>query len=436
MKNYDHRLVGAASDKGTIREENEDAFLVSQQTDPTQLGAIYVVADGVGGQEHGAAASEIAVHVIYDTFYQARERGEAIQPALEWALHQANEAVYNEAQARGGGRMGCTVVAAVQDDGQVYVAHVGDARAYMVHRNHLRRMTRDDTLVQKQVEAGLITPEQAESHELRNVVTQVLGNKLDIQVHLSRPYLLQPYDILLLCSDGLYGAVAEDEIERIMTEQPALAAAEQLIATAVSHQARDNITAVVVRCSEIMGVKRRTRPRWLPWAALALLGIFLLSLLLPRLWARDGETSADAVPTTTAPLVAPQITSSPTTVETTIIRSTATISPTLVTSLPIPTQTAVPTATEVPLACVLYDNTFVWTDEQIDDSQCDSFAAQSLVAGTTVQLLTVEPRTANGPDAACIENQFRKIRTVTEPEIEGWVLANGLGERPETGCQP
>ncbi|MCB8966829.1 MAG: hypothetical protein H6660_08015 [Ardenticatenaceae bacterium] len=75
-------------------------------------------------------------------------------------------------------------------------------------------MTRDDTWVQKQVEAGLITTEQAANHELRNVVTQVLGNKMDIEVHLSRPYTLQPYDILLLC-DGLYDAVPVAEIEMV-----------------------------------------------------------------------------------------------------------------------------------------------------------------------------------------------------------------------------
>ncbi|MCB8989208.1 MAG: serine/threonine-protein phosphatase [Ardenticatenaceae bacterium] len=436
MKNYDHRLIGAASDTGPVRKANEDAFFIPQPTDPTHLGALYIVADGVGGQEHGAAASELAVRVAAEAFYQARQRGEAIQAALKFALLQANTAVYDEAQARGGGRMGCTIVAAVQDDGLIYVAHVGDARAYMVHDKRLRRMTRDDTWVQKQVEAGLITTEQAANHELRNVVTQVLGNKMDIEVHLSRPYTLQPYDILLLCSDGLYDAVPVAEIEMVLTEQSALAAAESLIKTAVSHEASDNITAVVVRCGEIAGVaNRRSRPKWLPWLALAALVLVALALLLPRLLSGNDVPEEGTAPTTAAPTPLPAVNDVPTVTVTAVPQATSTIAPTM-TNTPPPTETAVPTATPAAMACVLFDSTFVWTDAQLDNSDCDQFASEAFTAGTQVQVLQLEARTVAGPDAACIENQFRKVRSVSEPEIEGWVLDINLGDMPETGCEP
>jgi PPM family protein phosphatase len=247
--------VGAKSDKGPTRSANEDAFWVSGPQSPLKYGALYLVADGVGGQEHGAVAAQQAVQVISAAFYQLRQSGATIPQALNDSILQANQAIYERAQAMNVNRMGCTLVAAVQHEGQLYVAHVGDARAYLLMENHLRRLTRDDTWVQKQVDAGIITYEEAARHELRNVVTQVLGNKLDITVHQSATYELRAGDTYLLCSDGLHGVLSKEQLFKLMKNNPPQAAAEALVKAAIEAQTKDNVTAVVVNS----GVKKARR---------------------------------------------------------------------------------------------------------------------------------------------------------------------------------
>ena len=171
------------NDKGPIRKANEDSFILPDPNAPTDLGLIYVVADGVGGQEHGAEASQLAVRIIHDVFYQTRQVGESIPVALAHAADQANLAIYDEAQKRQTGRMGCTVVTAVHHQGQRYILHAGDARAYLLRYGKLQKLTRDDTWVQRQVEEGLIGEDTAQHHELRHVVTRVLGNNPTAAVH-------------------------------------------------------------------------------------------------------------------------------------------------------------------------------------------------------------------------------------------------------------
>lgn len=241
--------VGAKSDKGPTRPANEDAFWVSDARSPLEYGSLYLVADGVGGQEHGAAAAQQAVQVISAAFYRQRRTGSTIPEALNDAVLQANQAIYQRAQTMNVSRMGCTLVAAVQHEGQLYVAHVGDARAYLLMENHLRRLTRDDTWVQKQVDAGIITYEEAARHELRNIVTQVLGNKLDITVHQSATYELRAGDTYLLCSDGLHGVLSNEQLFKLMKANPPQVAADALVRAAIEAQTRDNVTAVVVNSS-------------------------------------------------------------------------------------------------------------------------------------------------------------------------------------------
>lgn len=247
--------VGAKSDKGPTRSANEDAFWVSGVQSPLKYGALYLVADGVGGQEHGAVAAQQAVQVISTAFYQLRQSGATIPQALNDSILQANQSIYERAQAMNVSRMGCTLVTAVQHEGQLYVAHVGDARAYLLMENHLRRLTRDDTWVQKQVDAGIITYEEAARHELRNVVTQVLGNKLDITVHQSAAYELRAGDTYLLCSDGLHGVLSKEQLFKLMKNNPPQVAADALVKAAIEAQTKDNVTAVVVNS----GIKKARR---------------------------------------------------------------------------------------------------------------------------------------------------------------------------------
>jgi serine/threonine protein phosphatase PrpC len=311
LNNFMPELVGAKSDKGPVRPANEDAYWVSHAEVPTELGALYIVADGVGGQEAGDIAAHKATEIISAVFYTERQSGTDIPSALEFAIRQANQLVLELGQARGVGKMGCTVVAAVVHEGYLYVAHVGDARAYLLMGNQLKRLTRDDTWVQKQVEAGVITPRQAAEHELRNVVTQVLGNKEDIDVHLTQPVALYTNDIFLLCSDGLYDPLNFKQIHRLLHGRSAQAAAEDLVQASIDAQTHDNVTAVVVNAGQ---VPNKTRPRtattpaggggsgiplWVIASLLVTVLIFLAILfffVLPAFNARQGSIEATAAP--------------------------------------------------------------------------------------------------------------------------------------------
>ncbi|MEM7116470.1 MAG: protein phosphatase 2C domain-containing protein [Chloroflexota bacterium] len=247
QQNYAFEWVGQQTDKGPTRPANEDALWVPHENTPTQLGALYVVADGVGGQQFGAAASQLATQIIPDVFYAQRQLGEPISVALKQAIQGANLAIYDDAQKRGVQRMGSTIVAAVQEGRDLHVANVGDARAYLLRDDELKQLTQDDTWVQRQVDAGVLTLEEAAKHNLRNVVTQVLGNTPRITIHLAPVQLLAEGDCILLCSDGLYDAVSAEDISQILDKFSAREAVERLIVAATAAPAKDNITAVVVK---------------------------------------------------------------------------------------------------------------------------------------------------------------------------------------------
>lgn len=240
-------LLGGMTDKGPVREANEDAFALPVAGDPTQLGMLVIVADGVGGQEHGALASSTAVATLRPTFYDARRAGQSVPDALREAVQAANRAVYDLAQEKGAQRMGCTLVAAVQDQDQLYAAHIGDARLYLLRGTRLNQLTRDDTWVQQQVDAGIITPEQAAKHELRNVVTRVMGNEPELEANYLGPETLRSGDRLLLCSDGLYDVLTSEKMASILSRFTPQNATEELVQAAVNAGASDNVTAVVLK---------------------------------------------------------------------------------------------------------------------------------------------------------------------------------------------
>jgi protein phosphatase len=244
---YRPERIGGATDKGPRRSENQDAFWIPGAATPTDLGALYLVADGVGGQQDGAVAAKLAVEIVQQVFYELRGEGEAVSIALKNGLEKANEVILKEAQKRQVRKMGSTFVAVVLDGDKLTAAHVGDARAYLVRQGKMQALTRDDTWVQRQVDAGLISAEEAAKHEFRNVVTQVLGNRPDITVNLSKSHTLQPGDAIMLCSDGLYDVLSDGQMTSLILENEPQRAAESLVQAAVKAEATDNITAVVVR---------------------------------------------------------------------------------------------------------------------------------------------------------------------------------------------
>ena len=452
MSNYDPKLVGAVTDKGLYRAENEDALWQPDHTSPVQLGALYIVADGVGGQEHGAIAARITVAVLSEAFYRAREQGQDIPQALEFGVAQANQAVFDEAQLSGL-RMGATVVTAVHYEGHLYVAHVGDSRAYLVAGQKLKPLTRDDSLVQKQLDAGIITPAEAAKHEFRNLVTQVLGNTLEIDIHLAEPQPFGEGDAMLLCSDGLSGVVAAEVICDIVAENPAPAAAKALIQAAKDAGSQDNITAVVVEQSShhvhlvptptAADKPKRERSVWL-WAGMVIFLIVVTGLLWWRGQQSPGGGADEATPNA---LVLPLVdNSSPTpelmdaeVVATAVVEPTNTPPPAL-TSQAESVETAVPTieaattlapeptATLANMGCVEPNIVivFVWTKEDLTLETCAGALAQlSLTAGEPVLLLQATPEALSVP-GNCSAADFVEVQSQVDETLTGWVLESQI----------
>ncbi len=227
-------VVGAATDVGRVRGHNEDAYLVDDQ-----LGLV-AVADGMGGHQAGEVASATALEALR----AAVTSGEGIRDAVT----SANDAVYDKSttdeRLRG---MGTTLTAAtLATGGTLLLGHVGDSRAYLLHDAQLERLTTDHSLVEELIQAGEITPEEAEADPRRSMITRALGIEPDVDVDLV-PTQLSNGDRLLFCSDGLTGMVSEDEIRTILTEEhDSNAAARRLIAAANAAGGIDNITVLVV----------------------------------------------------------------------------------------------------------------------------------------------------------------------------------------------
>jgi protein phosphatase len=230
----------AHTDVGRTRDHNEDSYGIGEAEQAEQLGDLLVVCDGMGGHAAGEVASGMAVETILVDYYA--DDGEERPLALEQAFGHANEQIY----ASGHGSMGTTGVAALIYHDALHVANVGDSRAYLIRDGQIRQVSRDHSFVSDQVAAGLITAEQARSSPHRNVITRALGYQPEVLVDMFRQPL-QVGDIILLCSDGLHGLVADQEIASITSANPLDQAVEQLIGLANQRGGSDNITVAIAQ---------------------------------------------------------------------------------------------------------------------------------------------------------------------------------------------
>jgi len=240
--------VGVCSDVGQVRTENQDAYghfpEGSTKHTPERL---FIVADGMGGHARGEEASQLAVAVLQQTFFD--EGQWSVGERLRRAFEAANTRVYELGQA-GDGRetMGTTCTALALVNGHVHLAHVGDSRGYRVDDQGMDQLTRDHTLVEELRRQGVLTEDEARMHPRRHALIRALGIQptLEIDVLDAMPVAAPQYYVL--CSDGL-APVSDEEIRQVVLAAPPQQASERLVQLANERGGPDNVTVLIVAIS-------------------------------------------------------------------------------------------------------------------------------------------------------------------------------------------
>lgn len=250
-----HIIAGSAQSIGQERKKNDDALLVftgsSESVDHLPDIGLFSVADGLGGYEHGAEASALAVRSLARSLTQGaildllgsdpKEALNSFEDVMAQAIQQANRDV--RAKAEGGAT---TLTTALIAHDEVILGHVGDSRAYLVDGDGMEQLTKDHSLVQQLVETGTITEEEAESHPQRNVLWNAMGKSMDIKVD---THTIQKPEgaYLLLCTDGLWGVISEEEMHATIYDagDPQIAC-DSLVEAANAAGGPDNVTVVAI----------------------------------------------------------------------------------------------------------------------------------------------------------------------------------------------
>jgi len=243
--------VASLSDLGCQRDNNEDAFLYWEPTsdaDFARKGRLAVIADGMGGYEGGQEASRLAVETVREV-YDQDFRGDP-QTTLQEAFAIAHGRIQDFAEKHPGFLgMGTTCTALVVLGRRLYVAHVGDSRLYRVRGPQISRLTRDHSYVGRLVESGIVRSEDAEKHPQRHILTAALGAGTEVSADSADPeFDLEDGDTLVLCTDGLWGVVSEDEIVKAVREEKSVQeSCRELVRLALERGGPDNITVQVLR---------------------------------------------------------------------------------------------------------------------------------------------------------------------------------------------
>lgn len=238
--------IVAKTDKGMIRESNQDAYAVGEL--PGEV-AWAVVCDGMGGAAGGNIASALAVKVISDKInasYNENMKDSSIKNLLDSAITAANIEVYDMADSRPELKgMGTTVVCSIVRDNQAFIAHAGDSRAYIADKNSIKQITTDHSMVQALVDEGKITPEEAENHPNKNIITRAVGVDKMIDIEFNQ-IPLNDEETLILCTDGLSNYVSSNELFENISDGQYYAFADRLVKKANNNGGGDNITVVAI----------------------------------------------------------------------------------------------------------------------------------------------------------------------------------------------
>ena len=253
----------AKTDPGRARDNNEDSVVY----DEASLTA--VLADGMGGYNAGEIASGMATAFIKSELSRwlteagAGVKAKEVRRAMEICVDNANRSIFNSANSNSNyAGMGTTLVVGVFREDKLVLGHIGDSRCYRLRAGLLEQITKDHSLLQEQMDAGLITPEQAATSSIKNLVTRALGVDESVLLEVNE-HQVQVGDLYLMCSDGLSDMIDDDAIAKIVTSESALEQkATHLIDQANENGGRDNISVLLVEVQEAPE-KRGLIARWL-----------------------------------------------------------------------------------------------------------------------------------------------------------------------------
>jgi serine/threonine protein phosphatase PrpC len=240
--------LGAATHTGYERQENQDL----QGIFDTPVGKLLVLADGMGGHLGGALAAKLTVQGLQQALGRA-DTGRPLQETIKEAFEQANAAVCQRAgdkdeDTRG---MGSTALMLLLSGHNAWIAHVGDSRAYLLRSGRLTRLTKDHTRVQRMVDVGILTEEEARVHPDGNLLDRAMGQMVEVEADIACHELL-PQDMMLLCSDGLWAYSTETEIEQVLNRPgSAQQLCDQLVGLALDKGGEDNVTVQLLRLTDV-----------------------------------------------------------------------------------------------------------------------------------------------------------------------------------------
>ncbi len=246
--------LGAGSDVGSVREQNEDAFhtLLGTGSDKELFDALLIVADGMGGHAAGEVASEMAVTNLPKHLVEAissADDHEDLAEILSESVRKTYRDIFDKSKEDDTRGMGTTLTVGMVVEDEFIYAHVGDSRGYLLREGSIEQFTTDHSWVGEQVALGILTEEQAENHPRRNIITRAMGLDSTVEVDSGSVKLLL-LDQILLCSDGLHGLVKSEDIVEICNEEDPEDAFQSLIDMANGRGGHDNITVVIAKMDE------------------------------------------------------------------------------------------------------------------------------------------------------------------------------------------
>jgi PPM family protein phosphatase len=241
---------------GPVREDNQDAIHLHDESRDPAWGQLYAIADGMGGYSHGGVASSLALDAISKTVFS----GKAPKPGvLKAGVENANLGVYKTALQMGVSHMGTTLTAVYLLGDSLHLVHVGDSRAYLIRQGRANCLTADHTAVGDMVRANLIPPSKLRTHINRSILTRAVGIGLFVQADISR-HRIREDDYIILCSDGIWSVIEDEEFAELTGQVQVEKISQALVDLALKRDTDDNASVVVLHIKKLTPVSNHSEP--------------------------------------------------------------------------------------------------------------------------------------------------------------------------------